>query len=208
MFSIIVNILSFLTLGSALAFTSIQYNFSTGMIGAIVLVTYGLFMKQHWGAQSDGTCQGVYHCEQALRIQLSAYTLLLGHMSLALLHTEIDMHVGSGTTIAIDSWMMTLAAIATEFIFRRHRKIIDERDALYSANAVVWGYRSLASMTILFAMYLALTPPSFRSHISNFTIGNILIALCLGSYCAYIAVRLYPYFHDRKLSEADGGDNG
>jgi len=208
MFSIFINILSFLTFGAALAFFSIHYNFSTGAIGATFLIAYGLFMRKRWGAHIEATGHDICHCEQALRIQLSAYTLILGHLATALLHTNIDIHVGGGTTIAIDSWVMCLSAIATEFIFRRHRRIIDERDAQYSAVAVVWGYRSLALMVIVFAMYLGLTPPNFRSHMSNFMIGNILIALPLASYCIYISLRLFAYFNDRRLIDLDGGDHG
>ena len=208
MLSILINISSFLTFGSVLAFISIQFDFSTGLIGAACLIAYSLLMRQRWGAHIEATGQDICHCEQALRIQLSAYTLLLGHLAMGLLHTDIDIHIGGGTTIAIDSWIMTLAAIATEFIFKDHRKITDERDARYSATAVIWGYRCLALMIILFAIYLALTPPSFRSHMSNFVIGNILIALTLGSYCAYISVRLLAYFSDRKFSELHGDTHG
>lgn len=200
MFSIFTNIVLFLMCGSALAHISIQYSFSIGVIGAICLIAYALIMKRRWGTSLNPKGQDICHCEQALRIQLSAYTLLLGHLATALLHTDIDIHVGSGTTIAIDSWMMTLAAIATEFIFRRNRKITDERDAQYSAIAVVWGYRSLALLIIVFAMYLGLTPPAYRIHISNFLVGNTLIMLTLGSYCVYISVRLFAYFQDRKLT--------
>ena len=92
---------------------------------------------------------------------------------------------------------MVAAALTTEYIFKNDTKIIDERDLKYSANAVAWGYKSLSLLVVLFALFLALSPPNLRTLFSHFLIGNALVAFCLASYCVYIAVRLLAYSRDR-----------
>lgn len=101
---------------------------------------------------------------------------------------------------------MVLAAISTEILFRQGRKIRDERDAQYFANAVLRGYQALVFLVVMLSFYLAFTPPSFRESFSNFLIGNILIALILMSYSIHLAVRLHRYANDRQQLSSIAGD--
>jgi len=195
--SIPIQIVSFYTFGAVLAVVSIQCSFSTGVIGAMCLIAYSKLMKRRWAAPNESLQHEFSHCEQALRIRLAANTLLLGHLATALLHTHVDMRLGQGSSLAIDSWIMIAAALTTEYIFKNDTKIIDERDLEYSANAIAWGYRCLALLVVLFALFLALTPPNLRTLFSHFLIGNALVAFCLASYCVYVAVRLCAYSRDR-----------
>ena len=201
--SLFIHILSFLGFGAVIAVTAIQAGFSTGLVGAVCLVAYGLLMKKRWAAK-QAQDEELSHCEQALWIQLAAYALLLGHLITGLLHTDIDMRIGQGSSLAIDSWMMVLAALTSEYLFKNDTRIIDERDHKYSSKAVIWGYRSLVLQAVLFAFFLTLTPPVARSLFSHFLIANALIAFCLSSYCTYISVRLFAYYQDRKLIHAIG----
>ena len=203
MLSLLNYITSFFTLGATLALVSIHFGFSVGAIGALILLGFGFIMKRYWAKKHTSNGMEPCDCEQALNIQFGAYILLLGHSVTALLHTQIDIRFGQGSSIAIDSWMMIFAAIITEFIFKRDRKITDERDARYSAHAIKWGYLSIILFIVVLALYLALTPPSWRLHMSNFLIGNILISVCLTSYCTYLGARLFCYLNERKLIELE-----
>lgn len=113
------------------------------------------------------------------------------------MHTDIDIHVGNGNTLAIDSWLMIFASVITEFIFRKERRVKDERDAQYVANSIKLGYFSLAALITTFALYIGITPPSYREVLTQFLIGNILISLVLISYLFQIVVRIYSYSQDR-----------
>jgi len=196
LFRIFLFLTASLGAGSLLAVLSIHSGISTGWIGAFGLITWSFSARRRWVRleKQTGTEPGLP--ERALWIQCAGYGLLLGHLITALLHTKIDLRLGSGNTLAIDSWMMIVAAVATDFIFRRERSIRDERDTAISARGVRASYLALILLSLGLAFCLAYVPPNYRGALTHFVIGNILIALILASYLTQLVVRLHAYAND------------
>lgn len=202
---ILIYVLLFTVLGSSLALVSIHFSFSTGWAGAICLITWAIFMRKRWAHIEQNIGNEPSLPERVLWVQAAAYSVLLGHLLTALIHTDIDMRVGNGNTLAVDSWLMVFASIAIEFIFRKERRVRDERDAKYVAKSMKLGYFALVTLIAMFALYLGITPPSYRAVMTHFLLGNVLISLILISYLFQLVVRIHIYYQDRLQPEVGGG---
>jgi len=175
---------------------SIHSGISTGWIGAFGLIIWSFSARRRWLRLEKETETEPGLPERTLWIQCAGYGLLLGHLITVLLHTKIDLRLGSGNTLAIDSWLMIVAAVATNFIFRREQSIRDERDTAIGARGIKASYLALIFLSLGLAFYLAYAPPNHLEALTHFVIGNILISLILTSYLTQLVVRLHAYSRD------------
>ncbi|MBL4869402.1 MAG: hypothetical protein JKX72_00445 [Robiginitomaculum sp.] len=190
---IIVFVGGALILGAALALSSIHTGLSTGWIGALGLLAWAGFVKRQWNTLHTENETEPGAPEKTLWVQTAGTGLILGHLAATLMHIDIDLHVGQGNTLAIDSWMMLAALFLAYLMFRKDYRVKDERDAIIEARGIKAGYIVLLVLLTLFSFILGFLPPPAMELLTNFIIGNIIIALMVASYLVQIIVRLSAY---------------
>lgn len=187
----------FFAIGASLAVSGFYLDFPTGWLGAAGLLGWTFVIRGHWTRiekESEGEPSPP---ARALWVQCAGYSLLLGHLILALMITGENLRLGNGNALAIDSWIMIAAALTTDFIFKRDKKTEDERDKEISAKGVRASYRTLIFLIVSLSFFLAFAPPHYKSDLTHFVIGNILIALILSSYLSQLVSRLHSYSRDK-----------
>lgn len=186
--------------GAILALVSIYASFPTGWLGGLLLITCTVFARRKWARQEDTTGLEPGPPERILRFYGAATAMLFGHMIAGLVHPDIDLHVGNGNSLAIDSWIMIAAMIVAGFLFRQDGKVKDERDAVISARGTKFGYAVLIAELIALSMVLGFLPPRLMDSITYFDLGNILIAGILFSVLMKYANQLMGYAKDTRVT--------
>jgi len=182
-----------LTLGAVLALLAIHTGLSTGWVGGLSLLAWAGLVKRKWNTLHTENETEPGAPEKTLWVQTAGTGLILGHLAATLMHTDIDVHVGQGNTLAIDSWVMLVALFLVYLMFRKDYRIKDERDAIIEACGIKAGYIALLVLLTVFSFIFGFLPPSAMRWLSNFIIGNIIIALMVVSYLVQIIVRLSAY---------------
>ena len=186
--------------GTALTLFSIYTNLPTGWIGGIFIIGWTLVTRRRWLKLQKTTGLEPGGPERSLRLYAVGTALLFGHSITAYAFPNIDLHVGSGNSLAIDSWTMIAAFILSTFIIRKDSKIRDERDAAIKAQGSKAGYVSLITILITFSFALGFLPPSVVENYSYFTIANFQITIVLASLLIKYAGELLAYAQDTKAS--------
>ena len=186
--------------GAVLALVSLYANLPTGWIGGLLLIGWTVYTRRKWSRLEDTTGLEPGPPERILRFYGAATAILFGHMIVGLAHPGIDLHVGSGNSLAIDSWTILAAMIVAGFLFRQDGKIKDERDAAISARGTKFGYAVLIAELIILSMVLGFLPPRLMETVSYFYLGNILIAGILFSVLMKYASQLMGYAKDTRAA--------
>ncbi|MEO9970101.1 MAG: hypothetical protein ABJG15_09820 [Hyphomonadaceae bacterium] len=119
---------------------------------------------------------------------------------------EIDLHVGKGNFLAIDSWTMIAAMLVASLLSRQGKNIQDERDVAIKARGTKAGYLALISILVIFSLALAILPPKYIPTFSYFVIGNIQITVILASLLVKFSIQLIEYTKDTEPAYAMGPD--
>lgn len=191
-----------LVLGVALALISIWGGVPTGWIGGAALIGWTMLTRRHWAKMQSTTGLEPGGPERVLRFTAFGTALLFGHMATSFAFPEIDLHVGSGNFLAVDSWTMILAVIIASVIVRKDRNMQDERDRTIVARGTKAGYLALIIILILFSFFLAFVPARFVPELNFFVVANAQIAIVLASLLVKYSVQLVDYDKDTKLVHA------
>lgn len=185
-----------LAFGWVLAWVTINFGVATGWIGAAALIGWALIARRRWewlrktsGADPGGPERVVWH-------RATGTAVACGHMLTTLSHPHIDLHVGSGNSLATDSWTMLAAIIISAFVFHRDSGERDERDAAIAAQGLKAGYTTLIALLLALSFLLGFAPPDVLAPFTHFFIGNLLIALIVISALAHYGVQLLGYSQD------------
>ncbi len=189
-----------LAFGWALAWTTINFGIATGWIGAAALIGWALIARRRWewlgktsGADPSGPARVVWH-------RATGTAVACGHMLTSLSHPHIDLHVGSGNSLATDSWTMLAAIIVSAFVFHRDSDGRDERDAAIAAQGLKAGYTTLIVLLLVLLFFLGFAPPDVLAPFTHFFIANLLIALIAISALAHYGVQLLGYSNDARAA--------
>ncbi|MBY0566557.1 MAG: hypothetical protein K2P70_04565 [Hyphomonadaceae bacterium] len=192
-----------LGLGWVLAWISINYGVSTGWIGAAVLLGWAVAARLRWerlkqhGADPSGPERVVWH-------RLASAAIGCGHMLTSLAHPSIDLHVGSGNSLATDSWTILAAIVVSALVFHGGDRERDERDRGFAAAGLRVSYTTLIVELLILLFFLGFAPPDLRAPFSHFFIANLLIALIVISALAQYLAQLIAYARDAQA--AAGGE--
>ena len=189
-------------IGAVLAVLSVRLNIPTGWIGGIALIGWAILARRNWEAAQKQTGLEPSGPERILRLRAAGTALLLGHLIAALFHPELDMHVGQGNSLAIDSWTMLAALIFAGFMFRQDGTIRDERDDSITAKGTKFGYVSLIGILTALLFLLGFLPPRVLAGVDYFTLANILVAAILLSVTIKYTVQLIGYAKDTEANRA------
>lgn len=196
MIKIVGFLASVLGFGAVLAWTAIAWGLSTGWIGAAALVGWAVLARRRWewlrattGAEPGGPERVVWH-------RLAGTGILCGHLVIALSNPSVDLHVGSGNTLAIDSWTILLAMVLSAVVFHGDARERDERHHAICARGVRAGYAALIVQLIVLLLYLGFAPPDLRQPLTHWVLANLLSALIIASVLVVHFVQLLGYTHD------------
>lgn len=191
--------------GALLAIASVQLNIMTGWIGGLALILWAVLARKNWAEIQTKIGLEPSGPERVLRLRAAGTALLLGHLIAALLHPGLDIHVGQGNSLAIDSWMMIAAYLLTGLLFRRDEAVRDERNDAITAKGTGAGYVSLIGMLIVLLSVLGTLSEPNPISLSYFTLANILVAIVLSSIAIKYTVQLIEYAKDTDATTV-GGD--
>jgi hypothetical protein len=184
-----------LGLGGALASASVQWGISTGWIGAVALIGWAVLARRRWerlktmtGAEPGGPERVIWH-------RFAGAGILFGHL-VAALSSGVDLHVGSGNSLAIDSWTILGAMILSALVFRGDARERDERDLAIAARGTRAGYVALILQLIILLFYLGFAPPDLRQALTHWVLTNFLIGLIVASVLVMHLVALSGYAAD------------
>lgn len=182
--------------GALLAWITVNRGLSTGWIGAVALVAWAVLARRRWerlgastGAEPGGPERVVWH-------RLAGTGILFGHLMVALLSPGVDLHVGGGNALAIDSWTILLAVGLSAVVFHGDARDRDERDLAIAARGVRAGYAALILLLIFLLLYLGFAPPDLRRLLTHWVLANLLSGLIIASVLVLNFVQLLGYAHD------------
>lgn len=188
-----------LALGWALAWSSINFDLSTGWVGAAVLLGWAVAARLRWerlkvhGADPSGPERVVWH-------RLASSAIACGHMFTALAHPRINLHLGSGNSLATDSWTILAAIVVSALVFHSGDQERDERDRAIASAGLRASYAALTIQLLVLAFFLAFAPPYLLAPLSHFFIANLLIALIVVSAFVQYFAQLIAYARDAQAA--------
>jgi len=192
-----------LGLGAVLAAAAINLGLSTGWIGAAALIGWALFARRRWerlratsGAEPGGPERVVWH-------RFAGTGILFGHLVVALLNPAVDLHVGSGNPLAIDSWIILIAMVLSAAVFHGDARERDERDQAIAARGVRAGYAALIALLIILLLHLGFAPPDLRQALTHWILANLLSGLIVASVLAMHFVQLLGYAPDGRSPSSE-----
>lgn len=186
--------------GAVLAILSVRLHVSTGWIGGLALIVWAVRSRKKWAHARTQTGLEPSGPEQVLRLRAGGTALLLGHLLATLAHPELDLHVGQGNSLAIDSWIMIAALLIAGLLFRQDATVRDERDDAITARGTKSGYLSLIGMLILLLSLLGFLPAQILEGLNYFTLANILVAIILLSITVKYTIQLIGYSQDTEAA--------
>lgn len=190
--------------GAALAFLSLTLNVPTGWIGGLALIIWAISARKNWMRVETETGLEPSGPERVLRLRSIGTALLLGHLVAGLSQPAIDLHVGQGNSLAIDSWTMFGAVIIAGVLFRHDENLRDERDEAITAKGTKIGYYSLIGLLVILLTLLGFLPEKILAELSYFSLANSLVAIILLSITIKYSVQLMGYAKDTEATLAMG----
>lgn len=185
-----------LALGSALALLSVRLGLPVGLAGAAALIVWAILARRRWeqlrhtgGPDPVGAARIAWH-------RAMGVALIGGHLLTGVLHPGLDLHVGAGNWIAIDSWTLVAGFLASAWVIRGDRHGRDERDLAIAARATQAGYLSLIVSLIGLTGWLATLPPGAAGTMDAFFVANLIVALIVLSKLVQYTVQLVGYAPD------------
>ncbi|GAA4644485.1 hypothetical protein GCM10023115_24450 [Pontixanthobacter gangjinensis] len=200
----IIAICGALVIGSLLALASLQLNFPTGWIGALVLVAWTMWAWRRWAKLEKTTGLEPSAPERNVRFYAIGTALLFGHQVVTLAYPDIDFHVGQGTYLAIDSWTILAAMIGVSFVVSKAGSNRDERDETIIARGTKAGFVSLIAGLVVFSFVMGFLPPIQGKSLTLFMAANIQIAIIVASLLIKYVVQLIEYARDTDANNAIG----
>lgn len=179
--------------GWGLAASSIAASLPTGWIGALALLLWAVIARRGWMRVGRTTGLEPGTPEQITWLRTAGVSVLLGHLTFAVANPQIDLHLGGGNWLAIDSWTIMLALLLAALLFRYDKRERDERHEKISNLGMRAGYACcLLSVTLLIA-FLGFAPADIRSPLSHWLLANLLVALLLAAYLVQLIAQLVAY---------------
>jgi len=189
--------------GCGLAVVSIYTVLPVGWIGGLGLIGWTLVSRRRWAKLQATTGLEPGGPERKVRFNAVGIALLFGHSVIGYAFPEIDLHVGNGNFLAIDSWTMIVAMFIASFIFQQDKKIQDERDVSITARGTKAGYLTLITLLVVSSLALGVLPPRYIPTLSYFVLGNIQITVILASLLVKFSVQLIEYAKDTDAAFAN-----
>jgi hypothetical protein len=202
----ILFLLAGLGAGVALALASLGFGVPTGWIGALALIGWAILTRRRWAQQEQTTGLEPGAPERILWLRLTGVAMILGHLTAAILLVWDGLRLGSGNSLALDSWSIVAGHQIAAFLFRSDFREQDERHAPIVALGVRVGYATLILSLIPLLAWLAFTPQPGRILLTHFVLANVMIALLFASYAGMLLAQLVAYAKDTRGAEPEQSD--
>lgn len=192
-----------LAFGAFLAWPLFAWPVRPGWIGSAVLLLVAVGVRRHWDARGRATGDDPGARERQSWHALAALGVLSGHLIAALMQ-QVDLHVGRGNTLALDSWTLIAAAAIGWLIVRAPRMVKDERDREMAARGAHVGHATLTGLLVILLLTLGFAPPPVLERLQPFVLGNLLVVLVLLAALAKHTTQLVGYWATRPGDDAHG----
>lgn len=129
--------------------------------------------------------------------------MVCGHL-IASLATGLDLHLGSGNTLAVDNWTL-LAGVGLAWLALRPRLMDrDERDREMANQGARAGFAAMTGLLITLLLTLGFAPPPVLDQLDPFMLGNVLVVVILLALLARYAAQLVGYWQASRPGPDDG----
>lgn len=196
----------FLALLGSLAFGALlaaaDWPFPAGAIGAAAIVAGAVLSRRFWDRRRRAERPVPGWREVAAWHSLIGWGVVCGQLAMSVLR-GVDLHLGQGNSLALDNWLLGLAAVAAWLIVRPRDRTRDERDREIDALGARVGFWSLFALILIASAVLGFVPRGWQDHLTPFVIGNALIVLLLLGALAYSAAQLIAYWRDARATDGD-----
>lgn len=192
MIRIIVALLGSLGLGAVLA-APLPWPLPAGLFGAAALVGAACASKVLWERRRKTDLDVPGWREIGAWHAVVGWGVVCGQLAMSLLR-GVDLHLGSGNTLAIDNWTLGAAAVVAWLIIRPRDRTRDERDSEMANLGARTGFWALTGSLAIASVGMGFAPVAVQERLTPFVIGNILIVLILLGGLAYAAAQLVGYW--------------
>lgn len=189
---IIAALLGSLGLGAVLA-APLPWPFAPGALGAAVLLAAAVVSKRSWEKRRRSDLDAPGWREIGAWHSVIGWGVVCGQLAMSLLR-GVDLHLGSGNTLAIDNWTLGAAAVIAWLIIRPRDRTRDERDTEMANLGARTGYWALTLSLVVASVGMGFAPVAVQERLTPFVIGNILIVLILLGGLAYATAQLVGYW--------------
>lgn len=182
-----------LAFGGFLAWTWASWPIQPGWIGAALVVVIAFLVRRHWRKRrlAGGDDPGAR--ERQAWHAMAGTGVVCGHL-IASLATGLDLHLGSGNTLAVDNWIL-LAGVALGWLVLRPREMDrDERDREMANRGARAGFAAMIGLLIALLLILGFAPVRALDQLDPFTLGNVLVVVILLALLARHTAQLAGYW--------------
>ncbi len=191
-----------LAFGAFLAWPLIAWPVRPGWIGAAVLLLTAIAARRHWDARRRETGDEPGARERQSWHAMAALAVICGHL-VGSLSQGVDLHVGSGNTLALDNWTLIGAAAIGWLIVRAPRMEKDERDREMANRGAHVGLAVMTALLIALLLTLAFAPATLVERLQPFVLGNVLVVVILLASMARHAAQLTGYWAAARPEDTD-----
>ena len=191
-----------LAFGAFLAWPVFAWPIRPGWIGAVVILLIAVAVRRHWHARQLATGDDPGARERQSWHAMAALAVICGHL-IGSLSQGVDLHVGSGNTLALDNWTLIGAAAIGWLIVRAPRMEKDERDREMSNRGAHVGLVMMTALLIILLLTLAFGPRALVEWLQPFVLGNVLVVVILLANIGRYAAQLIGYWEASRPEDSD-----
>lgn len=192
-----------LTFGGFLAWSWAAWPIRAGWIGAALIVAIAFLVRRRWRQRRLATGDDPGARERQSWHAMAGTGMVCGHL-IASLATGLDLHLGSGNTLAVDNWTL-LAGVGLAWLALRPRLMDrDERDREMANQGARAGFAAMTGLLITLLLTLGFAPPPVLDQLDPFMLGNVLVVVILLALLARYAAQLVGYWQASRPGPDDG----
>ena len=182
-----------LAFGGFIAWTWDAWPIPPGWIGAALMIVAALLVRRRWHHRRQVTGDDPGARERQAWHAMAGIAVLCGHL-MGSLATGLDLHIGSGNTLAVDNWALVGGMVIAWLALRPRSMDRDERDREMANRGARAGFATMMTLQIVLLTGLGFAPPKMLDRIDPFAVGNALVVIILLALLARYAAQLNGYW--------------
>lgn len=173
-----------------------------GWFGAAVLLGLAVVVRIRWERQARAAGDDPAAEERAAWQVMIGTAVACGHLATALA-SGVDLHIGSGSSLAGDNWILAMAVLASWFVIRPQDRRRDERDREIAALGHHAAFWTTVVVLIGAALLLGFGQVLIGRDMLNFVMGNWMIVILELIIIANFTARLVGYWLANRPADSD-----
>jgi hypothetical protein len=193
-------------IGALLVGPWIDWPFSPGYVGVVLMLAAAVVMRRHWQVRAETRGDEPGEPEREVWHGLASTSLIGAQIATALYLAGpgLLLHSASAHALGRTTWTLIAGAVASWFILHRREVRRDERDRAIAAHASRVSSHVLAVLVVILAVTLGFTPPARLAPMSHVFLAHLLLLTLVVASLVNHALQLWGYRRDAQLGEDAG----